>query len=106
MWFYQTALCIALHVGDVLTARMLAYDVGVMIDHQIMRDGTLPLELERPRKIHYTCYAMTAFFRCGWAAVRKYILRQRTLLQGAHPHVYIHVWCAYTNTRVHLGLRA
>lgn len=51
-------------MGDVLTARMLAYDVGGMIDHQIMRDGTLPLELERPRKIHYTCYAMTAFFRC------------------------------------------
>lgn len=64
VWFYQTAVSIALHIGDVYTARLLAYDVAGMIDHQIMRDGTMPLELERPRKIHYTCYAMTAFYRC------------------------------------------
>jgi hypothetical protein len=71
VWFYQTAMSIALHVGDVYTARLLAYDVNGMVDHQIMRDGTLPLELERPRKIHYTCYAMTAFYRYAMWHLRR-----------------------------------
>ena len=64
IWFHHTAMSIALHLGDVYTARLLAYDTTHLIDAQVMRNGTLPLELARPRKIHYTCYAMSAFMRC------------------------------------------
>lgn len=36
-----------------------------IVDRQITPEGKMPAELERPRPIHYTCYALTAALRTG-----------------------------------------
>jgi len=61
-WYLAQATDFALFTGDTATARTLAMEGRIKMDHQIQADGKMPEELARTNGLGYSTYNLQAFF--------------------------------------------
>jgi hypothetical protein len=67
-WYDVQALSLALHLADAPSADFFAQHILSRIDEQISSTGELPQETSRTRPLHYTWWALQAFFEHAWMA--------------------------------------
>ncbi|HWB90598.1 MAG TPA: alginate lyase family protein, partial [Puia sp.] len=61
-WYLAQATDFALFTGDTATAKKLAEEGKVKMNHQVQADGRMPEELARTNSLHYSTYNLEAFF--------------------------------------------
>ena len=62
VWYDAQRLSMALFIGDKELAKKIALNAAERLDKQMDKDGRLPEEMERTISLHYTTFAMEAFF--------------------------------------------
>ena len=67
-WYDVQALSLALHLADAPSADFFAQHILSRINEQISSTGELPQETSRTRPLHYTWWALQAFFEHAWMA--------------------------------------
>ena len=61
-WYDAERLSLALFTGNRDLAKRIVLNVQDRLDKQMDKNGNFPKELERTTSLHYTVFAMTAFF--------------------------------------------
>lgn len=61
-WYDAQRLSMALFIGDKELAKKIALNAAERLDKQMDNDGKFPKEMERTISLHYTTFAMEAFF--------------------------------------------
>jgi len=61
-WYDALRLSLALFIGDTGQAKKISLNAQERLDKQMDNDGRFPKELERTISLHYTVFAMDAFF--------------------------------------------
>lgn len=61
-WYDTERLSLALFIGDHAQAKKIVLNAAERLDKQMDKDGRFPKEMERTISLHYTVFAMEAFF--------------------------------------------
>jgi hypothetical protein len=67
-WYYVQVVDYALFTGDKAKAAALAKESRGILDNQIQKDGTMPLELDRTNGLAYSTFNLQAWFRLATLA--------------------------------------
>ena len=67
-WYYVQVVDFALYTGNKAKAQQLAKESRDILDNQIMKEGTMPLELERTNSLAYSTYNLQGWFRLATLA--------------------------------------
>jgi hypothetical protein len=67
-WYHVQAVDFALFTGNKAKAQELAKESTELLDNQIEKDGTMPLELERTNGLAYSTYNLQGWFRLSTLA--------------------------------------
>jgi hypothetical protein len=62
-WYYAQVVDFALFTGNKAKARQLVKESRDILDNQISKDGSMPLELERTNALAYSIYNLQGWFR-------------------------------------------
>ncbi len=69
-WFDAQRLSMALFIGDNELAKKIVLNAETRLDKQVDETGMLPLEMERTTSLHYSGFALQAFFYIAQMADR------------------------------------
>ena len=67
-WYYVQVVDFALFTGDKARAQQLVKESRTILDNQIQKEGTMPLELERTNALAYSTYNLQGWFRLATLA--------------------------------------
>ncbi len=62
VWYEAQRMSIALYLDSMTLAKQVAQNIKTRIENQIDDKGFLPLEMERTTSLHYSTFAVEAFF--------------------------------------------
>jgi len=67
-WYYVQAVDFALFTGNKAKAQQLAKESRNILDDQVTKEGSMPLELERTNSLAYSTYNLQGWFRLATLA--------------------------------------
>lgn len=62
-WYDAERLAMALYTGNMPLAKEVVQSAASRLDKQMLEDGSFPAEMERTISLHYTAFALEAFYK-------------------------------------------